>query len=76
MKLKVGDKVRVRTDLEIDIYSSLNNTGEVDFTEEMEHYRGEIVEITYVDECGIVEINDCDLCWVDTMFEEVAFNEN
>lgn len=69
MKFKVGDKVRVRKDLEID-----ETYGENIFVEEMKYLWGEVVTISKVCEAGqyrLVE-DETGCCWTDEMFESVT----
>ena len=66
MKYKVGDKVRIRSDLHED-----ESYGGYAFSAEMESYRGKIAIITFVGNDYYVV--DCDLlfAWTDEMFEPV-----
>lgn len=75
MKLKVGDKVRVRKDLEYKNYISSNGECNEKVMRDMLNYKGEIVEIVSINENGYIEINECDWYWVDTMFEEIIANK-
>lgn len=77
MKYKVGDKVKIREDLEID-----RRYNKCLFIEDMEKYKGKIATITRVtttrhDNFGKIsdydiDIDDGDWCWTDDMFEEVG----
>lgn len=68
MKFKVGDKVRVRKDLE-----AYEEYGNFDFSESMEKYKGKIVTIKAInsDSYFIGEDNG-DYYWTDEMFEGLA----
>lgn len=65
MKFKVGDKVRVREDLEID-----KMYGNYEFIKEMAHLKGEIVTIKEVLKSGY-RIEEEYYMWTDEMLEEV-----
>jgi uridine phosphorylase len=75
MKYKVGDKVRVRSDLYDDgIY------GGYDFSEEMERYKGKIVTIISTGrDCERdyyeIEEDDTKYAWTDEMFEGLEEEE-
>lgn len=72
---KVGDKVKIREDLEID-----RRYNKCLFIEDMEKYKGKIATITRVtttqhDNFGKIsdydiDIDDGDWCWTDDMFED------
>ncbi len=67
MKYKVGDKVRVKSDL----YDG-GMYGCCDLNEEMESYRGKIVTISLVGrDCYEIEEDDTSYSWTDEMFEPV-----
>lgn len=69
MKFKVGDRVRIRKDLEID-----ETYGENIFVEEMKYLWGEVVTISKVCEAGqyrLVE-DETGCCWTDEMLEPVT----
>ncbi len=65
MKFKVGDKVRVREDLEIN-----KMRGNYEFIKEMVHLKGEIVTIKEVLKSGY-RIEEEYYMWTDEMLEEV-----
>lgn len=71
MKYKVGDKVRVRSDLYDDgIY------GGYDFSEEMERYKGKIVTIISTGrDYYETEEDDTKYAWTDEMFEGLKEEE-
>ena len=65
-KFKVGDKVRVRRDLNIgECYSG------VVFVKGMNKYKGEIIEIEDIADDDIVFLKDINFAWLDEMLEEV-----
>ena len=73
MKFKVGDKVRVRNDLEVgDLY---NNHG---FFEEMAQYRGKTARITGVSPCGNYNLNidSSEWFWADEMLEPAGLTKD
>ncbi len=77
MKYKVGDKVKVREDLQAN--TEYNNCTCV---EEMEEYRGAIATIkkcfdTDIDDDGAyeVDIDEGEWFWTDDMFEGIANND-
>lgn len=76
MRLKVGDKVRVRKDLEYGIYTSSDGKYRDGVTDEMLRYKGKVAIVTNIYEDGGIEINSNDWNWVDTMFEEVEDNKS
>lgn len=66
---KVGDKVKIREDLEVD-----KKYNELFFIKDMEQYKGKIATITRispVQHSYNIDIDDGDWCWTDDMFEEV-----
>ena len=70
MKYKVGDKVRVKTDLVVD-----KTYGGVCFVKNMAHWRGHIVTISRIgDYFYKIEENlyPFDYNWTDEMFEDVS----
>lgn len=69
MKFKVGDKVRVREDLEIN-----KMHGNYEFIKEMAHLKGEIVTIKEVLKSGY-RIEEEYYMWTDEMLEEVKENK-
>lgn len=66
MKYKVGDKVRVRSDLHED-----ESYGGYAFSTEMESYRGKIVIITFIGNDYYGVDGDLIFAWTDEMFEPV-----
>ena len=71
MKYKVGDKVRVRSDLEVNM-----DYGPQTFVREMSQYIGKVVTIseTYSNRYNIKEDED-EWYWTDEMFEGLAEDE-
>ena len=75
MKYKVGDKVRVRTDLVVDKYYG---DGDFYFNNDMAHWRGQIVTISEVksrDDCYRIK-EEHKWSWVDEMFEDIVENKD
>lgn len=71
MKYKVGDKVKVREDLEVD-----KKYGTEEFVEEMEEYRGKIVTIDTVNKDDYyIEEDKQTWAWTEEMLEDVK-NDN
>lgn len=72
MKYKVGDKIKIRKDLDIDkIY------GNWDCSEDMIQYGGMIATIIKCkDDSYKIDVDDKLYSWSDEMFEEVAESEN
>lgn len=69
MKYKIGDKVRVRTDLVVD-----DCYGGYSFTEGMEKYAGQIVTIdALLDDKYLIDEDLCFWCWTEEMFEPVEY---
>lgn len=68
MKYKVGDKVKIREDLIVDV-----EYGSDSFAEEMAQYKGKTATITdvYWDKYEI-DLDDSDWCWTDEMFEDIV----
>ena len=67
MKYKVGDKVKVREDLEVD-----KRYGTEEFIEEMEEYKGKIVTIDTVNEDDYyIEEDKQSWSWTEEMLEDV-----
>ena len=67
MKYKVGDKVKVKEDLELD-----KKYGAEDFVEEMEEYKGKIVTIDTVNRDDYyIEEDYKTYAWTDEMLEDV-----
>lgn len=77
MKLKIGQKVKVRRDLEKISYHSSENNESNAVMSEMMGLRGEIVTIKDYDD-GQYHIVEGSYRWVDTMFEplEDDFDKN
>lgn len=70
MKYKVGDKVKIREDLEVG--KEYNDTL---FINDMLQYKGKIAVITYAsDDDGYyeVDLDDGEWAWADDMFEDVV----
>ena len=66
MKYKVGDKVKVREDLEVD-----KRYGTEEFIEEMEEYKGKIVTIDTVNEDDYyIEEDKQSWSWTEEMLED------
>lgn len=77
MELKVGDKVRIKKDLEVKMYYSKNEKKPNMVMPDMKSHKGKIATIT-----GIKGFNDIRIDldgghwgWVDSMFEEVITNK-
>ena len=71
MKYKIGDKVRVRDDLELDEWYSMSNHNFSDFVNsEMIMFKGKEVTISDDNFYGMYRIKEDngDWCWVDEMF--------
>lgn len=75
MKLKVGDKVRIKEDLEFGMYTSSDGKCREDVMDEMWVQRGKVVTIDEIAENGYIFANQDGWRWVDTMFEEVITNK-
>ena len=72
MKYNVGDKVKIREDLEIgDTYNDCT------FIKNMEKYKGSIATITYSyeDDSYDIDLDDGNWFWTDEMFEDIKENE-
>ena len=70
-KYKVGDKVRVRSDLEIGRRYNMENSGERNiFVPRMSELKGKIVTISYVD--SQYSIEEYGFRWTDEMFEGIV----
>lgn len=69
MKYKVGDKVRIRSDLKVgEIYG--DNYDNYYFIENMEQFKGGVVTIAYVNEtCYYIKEDSIKLYWTDEMIE-------
>ena len=67
MKYKVGDKVKVREDLEMG-----KTYGELTFSTQMREYKGQIVTIETADDDGYqIEEDELNWYWTDEMLEDV-----
>ena len=67
MKYKVGDKVKVREDLEIG-----KTYGKLTFSVQMREYKGQIVTIETADDDGYqIEEDELNWYWTDEMLEDV-----
>lgn len=67
MKFKVGDKVRVREDLEVD-----KKYGNKDFIDLMEQYKGKIVTIASIESnYYVIEEDNGTWAWTDEMLEPI-----
>lgn len=69
---KVGDKVKIREDLEVD-----KKYNELFFVKEMEEYKGKIATITRVSPIQHsyeIDIDDSDWCWTDDMLKTCINN--
>lgn len=65
--LKVGDKVKIRGDLEVG-----QKFNKCDFTKEMKKYRGKIAKIEFI--CGrfiLLDIDNQEFGWTEDMFDRV-----
>ena len=58
MKLKIGDKVRIRKDLEV-----FKKYGDVIVVPSMEEWFGETVTVSFIDSDGDFKIKEDDQCW-------------
>ena len=72
MKYKVGDKVRVRTDL-----VDCKNYGEINYVSDMDEWKGKVVTISFVGNDNYYEIEEDTekWAWSDEMFENVDKNK-
>lgn len=71
-KFKVGDKVRVRTDLKVGSYYYNENRSYRDvFSSGMSNFKGKIVTIKNVWVDNSYSIKECGFIWTDEMFEPV-----
>lgn len=72
---KVGDKVRIRNDLEVNknYTNRVNPSDNVSFEKEMEEYKGKEATIVDVDHDGdyYLDIDDTDWIWCDEMLEAI-----
>lgn len=68
MKYEVGDKVRVREDLEVG-----KKFNDCTFIKDMEEYKGKIATITYCydDDSYDIDLDDGEWYWTDEMLEDV-----
>lgn len=71
MKLKVGDKVRIKEDLEFGIYTSSDRECVMDFIDDMMRFRGTITTINDIDDVGHIKLESNGWNWVDTMLQKV-----
>lgn len=70
--LKVGDKVKIRGDLEV---GQKFNT--CDFTKEMKKYRDKLAKIEFI--CGrfiLLDIDNQEFGWTEDMFDKIEENNN
>ncbi|MGU8523322.1 hypothetical protein ACV3OO_11890 [Clostridium perfringens] len=70
--LKVGDKVKIREDLEV---GQKFNT--CDFTKEMKKYRDKLAKIEFI--CGrfiLLDIDNQEFGWTEDMFDKIEENNN
>ena len=70
MKYKVGDKVKIREDLEVEhLYGN-----RVWVTQKMHNLRGKIAHITEVNKYGkyCIDLDNSEYLWVDEMFEDTG----
>lgn len=77
MKYKIGDKVRVRSDLEYHIYYEMEDAGAKNtFVSAMKDLSGKIVTISgYRHGQYVLEEQLGNYLWVDEMFDGYAFPE-
>lgn len=71
MRLKIGDRVRIREDLEYGIYTSSDGNYHNDVVDQMMEIRGSVATIEDVVDGGYIFINSSSWCWIDTMLEKV-----
>ncbi|MGV2640171.1 hypothetical protein GNF86_01780 [Clostridium perfringens] len=72
MMLKVGDKVKIRGDLEVG-----KKFGKCDFTKEMKKYRDKLAKIEFI--CGrfiLLDIDNQEFGWTEDMFDKIEENNN
>ena len=70
-KYKVGDKVRVRSDLRVHEYYRMEDSAILDaFAESMEPLRGQLVTIKGMGSNGKYNIAEMGKNWTDGMFED------
>ena len=75
--LKVGDKVRVREDLKLDVdYCMCDGTLGVEINREMKNKGGAIVTIKEFDKNGRYYIEEDQWHWVDEMFSELVKSDD
>lgn len=70
--LKVGDKVKIRGDLEVG-----KKFGECDFVQEMKKYREKLAKIEFVcDRFVLLDIDNQEFAWTKDMLEKIEVNNN
>ena len=78
MRYKVGDKVKIRKDLDIDRLYGRDRKYFV--TKSMYNLCGEIAHITAIDECNndlyFIDLDDGEYGWVTDMFEDTHISKN
>lgn len=70
--LKVGDKVKIRGDLEVG-----QKFNKCDFTKEMKKYRGKLAKIEFI--CGrfiLLDIDNQEFGWAEDMFDKIEEDNN
>lgn len=70
--LKVGDKVKIRGDLEVG-----KKFGKCDFTKEMKKYRDKLAKIEFI--CGrfiLLDIDNQEFGWTEDMFDKIEEDNN
>lgn len=75
MKYKIGDKVKVRDDIELYKKYKMDDNKELAWvTPEMLKFKGEILTITKIDKYGKYRVNEDngEWCWTDEMFSGLA----
>ncbi|MCH1964422.1 hypothetical protein MCG45_16450 [Clostridium perfringens] len=72
MMLKVGDKVKIRGDLEVG-----KKFGEYDFVQEMKKYREKLAKIEFVcDRFVLLDIDNQEFAWTKDMLEKIEVKNN
>ena len=73
MKYKIGDKVKIREDLEVG-----KEYNDCTFIGDMEKYKGKIATIYYCYNDGSydIDLDGGDWFWTDEMFEDITESEN
>ena len=78
MRYKVGDKVKIRKDLDIDRLYGRNRKYFV--TKSMHNLCGEIAHIIAIDKCNndlyFIDLDDGEYGWVTDMFEDTHISKN